>query len=70
MEGKEGLRARWEAVPSDEAVAVLRGEMVNRHVDLVSQTRRTREVDHEIRETRDCRRWRRGGCRWSRRGRQ
>ena len=84
--GKEGLRARvevvpsdegeavpsdeGEAVPSDEGVAVPRGEVLDHHGRLGGQASRIREVDREIRETRSCRRWRMGGWRWSRRGRQ
>ena len=59
--GKEDLRAREEVVADPRGkVAELDG--------LGDQTSHTREVDREVRETRDCKRWRKGGWRWSRQG--
>lgn len=60
MVGKEDLRARGEVVPSDEVVAVPRGEVVDHRGGLGRQASRTREVDREVRETRGCRRSRKG----------
>ncbi len=62
--GKEDLRARGEVVPSDEVVAVPRGEVVDHH----GPASCNREVDRDVRETRGCRHWRKGGWRWNRRG--
>ena len=67
--GREDLRARarGEEVPSDEVAAVPRGEVMD-HRGALGQARRIREADHEVHGTRSCRRWRRGGLCWSRRG--
>lgn len=59
----EDLRARGEVVPRGEVAAVLRGEVVDHHGGLGCQASRTRGVDREVRETRICKRWRRGGWR-------